>query len=80
MWHDVAGDVDGIRPLHRRRIGGQIRRRISRCRLCSDNSSEENGDGKSPQEFRGRYPPREIVIATMAPPRMTMTAAIQRGR
>ncbi len=81
MWHDVASDVDGKRPLVRRRgIRRGVRRRSSGCRLGSDNSSEEKGDGKSPQELRGCYPPREIVIATMALPRMTMAAAIQRGR
>src|SRR5438445_5582430 len=76
--HDVACDVEGKRPL----VAGGVGRRVHRLairRLSYGNSPKENRDGESTQRSRGCYPPREMVIATIAPPRITIAAAIQRG-
>src|ERR1700704_2208086 len=77
--HDIAGDIEGERPLVSGGIGQTARRAVCR-RLSRDLTHCEKSHTENRQRSRGRHPPREMVIPTRVPPMITIAKPILHGR
>ena len=77
--NDIAGNIEGERPLVSGGIG-QIARRAACSRLSRDLTHGEKSHNENRRRSRGRHPPREIVIPTSVPPMITIAKPIPQGR
>ena len=77
MGYEIPGNIDRERPL----IGSGFGRRGGRARRCGLGADRRCQQDSYDEKCRGTraYPPKRMVIPTIATPRSTMAMAILQG-